>query len=106
VVVLTADTFGKAREALAGLPVEMHFISTGRDKLTFTEELGPEHVAAVGNGRNDVDMVARARVGIAVVGPEGASGALVAAADVAVRDITDALDLLLNPLRLVATMRA
>jgi P-type E1-E2 ATPase len=106
VVVLTADTFGTARKALAGLPVEMHFIATGRDKRIFVEELGPEHVAAVGNGRNDADMVARARVGIAVVGPEGASGPLVAAADVVVRDINDALDLLLHPLRLTATMRA
>ena len=105
-VVLTADTFGKAREALRDLPVEMHFIATGRDKKIFVEELGPEHLAAVGNGRNDVDMIARARVGIAVVGPEGASGPLVAAADVVVRDINDALDLLLHPLRLTATMRA
>jgi P-type E1-E2 ATPase len=105
VVVLTADTFGRAREALAGLPVEMHMIRTGRDKLAFVEKTGADHVAAIGNGHNDAAMAKRARVGIAVIGPEGAAGDLIASADVVVREINDALDLLLSPLRLTATLR-
>jgi soluble P-type ATPase len=46
-----------------------------------------------------------AALGIAVVGPEGCSGELIAAARVVCRDILDALDLLQNPLRLKATLR-
>jgi P-type E1-E2 ATPase len=106
VTVLTADTFGTARQALVGLPVEVRLIATGTDKLAFLETLGAERVAAVGNGRNDVAMVERAALGIAVVGPEGAAAGLTGVADVVVTDIRAALDLLLHPLRLTATLRA
>jgi P-type E1-E2 ATPase len=106
VTVLTADTFGTARQALAGLPLEVRLIATGTDKLTFLETLGAERVAAVGNGRNDVAMVERAALGIAVVGPEGAAAELMGVADVVVTDIRTALDLLLHPFRLTATLRA
>jgi soluble P-type ATPase len=44
-------------------------------------------------------------VGIAVVEGEGAAVATLLAADVVTRDIHDALDLLLSPRRLVATLR-
>jgi soluble P-type ATPase len=67
--------------------------------------MGAGGVIAVGNGRNDVPMMKVAGLSVAVVGPEGAAGSLLAAADVVTRDIGDALDLLANPLRLKATLR-
>jgi len=105
VTVLTADTFGTAGEALAALPVAVHRIDTGAEKARFAERVGAEHAVAVGNGRNDVAMLRAARLGIAVIGPEGACADLLAAADVVVADVRDALDLLLHPLRLKATLR-
>ena len=105
ITVLTADTFGKAREALAGLPVEFQLIATGIDKRAYVNKLGAGSLVAIGNGRNDVEMVKQAAIGIAVVGPEGGSGELIGAADVVVNDINDALDLVANPLRLKATLR-
>ena len=51
-------------------------------------------------------MLAEAALGIAVVGPEGAAAATLAAADVVAPGIFSALDLLANPLRLTATLRA
>lgn len=105
VTVLTADTFGTARQALAGLPLEVRLVATGADKLAFLEALGASRVVAAGNGRNDAAMLERAVVGIAVVGPEGAAAGLVGVADVVVADIRAALDLLLHPLRLTATLR-
>lgn len=104
-IVATADTFGTARKALAGLPVELRPIKTGRDKARLVAELGADQVAAIGNGRNDVAMARKAAISIAVIGPEGAAGVLVGAADVVVRDVRDALALLLHPLRLTATLR-
>ncbi len=59
----------------------------------------------MGNGRNDRLMLARAGLGIAVVGPEGAHHEALAAASVVVPDIRAGLDLLLNPKRLLATLR-
>jgi alkaline phosphatase D len=103
--VLTADTFGKAKKALEGLPLSVEIIETGKDKAAYIEQFDPEQLVVIGNGRNDVPWIKRAAIGIAVVGPEGAAGELVNAADVVVSNINDALDLVLNPLRLKATLR-
>jgi len=105
ITVLTADTFGTARKELEGLAVEVRVIRTGQDKVEVVTELGAESVCAIGNGNNDVGMVRNARLGIAIIGPEGCSSALLSVSQVAARDILDAFDLLLNPLRLKATLR-
>jgi len=105
VTVMTADTFGAAARALEGLPVDLRIVGRGAEKAALVRKLGAKQVIAIGNGRNDTPMFKAAALGIAVVGPEGASGELVRIADVVVCDIRDALDLLLNPLRLKATLR-
>lgn len=103
--VLTADTFGTAARQLVGLPVRLEPVATGREKERIARALGPPGVAAVGNGANDAALLRRAALGIAVVGSEGAAAAAVASADVVVARVEDALDLLLRPRRLVATLR-
>ncbi len=105
ITVLTADTFGKAAESLKGLPVAMRIIRNGKDKADIVRKLGAGQVVAIGNGRNDIPMMRIARIGIAVIGPEGAAGEFLRTADVAVRDIREGLDLVLNPLRMKATLR-
>lgn len=105
VTVLTADTFGTAHRALAGLPVRIRIIADGEEKAELVRQMGPEGVMAVGNGRNDGPMMAVARLGVAVMGPEGAAAELLTSARILVRDINDALDLPLNPLRVKATLR-
>ena len=105
ITVLTADTFGTAQDQLAGLPVQVRLVEKGQDKADFLKQLGPERVIAIGNGRNDVEMMKIAGLGIVVIGPEGAAGELLQVADVVVRNIRDALDLIANPLRLKATLR-
>lgn len=107
--VLTADTFGTVKSRLKSLPVEIVVLkgsdNQAKAKEAFVAKLGASQTAAIGNGRNDRLMVARARVGVAVMLSEGASTATVTAADVVVAKIEDALDLFLNPLRLKATLR-
>ena len=105
ITILTADTFGTAAAQLQGLPVSMRVIRDGREKAEAVSAMGGETVIAVGNGRNDATMMSVAGLSLAVVGPEGAAGALLAAADVVTRDILETLDLLANPLRLKATLR-
>ena len=51
-------------------------------------------------------MLQAAALGIAVIGPECAAAEALAAADIVAPNILAALDLLLNPLRLVATLRS
>jgi P-type E1-E2 ATPase len=105
VTVATADSFGTARESLAGLPLEVRVIQTGADKARIVKELGAGNVVAIGNGCNDVAMMELAALGIAVIGAEGATGALLRVADIVVRSIDDAFGLLENPLRIAATLR-
>ncbi len=107
--VLTADTFGTARAVLADLPCTVHILpQVGQDhaKMAFVTQLGRGETVCIGNGRNDKLMLQAAALGIAIVGPEGAATDAVLAADIVAPSIQVALDLLLHPLRLVATLRS
>jgi P-type E1-E2 ATPase len=107
--ILTADTFGTVRNEFAGFPCTMAIISKGNeheDKLRYIEKLGLQHTICIGNGRNDRRMLQRASVGIAVVQIEGAAAEAVMNADVIVPDIFAALQLLVYPQRLLATLRS
>lgn len=85
VIVMTADTFGSVHETLSGLPVKIRIVRRGSDKRRFVESLSPRNVACIGNGVNDLPMFR--------------------AATIITQDINAALDLLLNPQRLIATLR-
>ena len=97
VCLLSADTFGTLADIARELGGEARTAAGAADKLAVLREFGPQRCVAIGNGANDVDMLREAALGIAVIGPEGASGAAVAAADVVCRSITDALGLLREP---------
>jgi len=109
VVLVTADTHGKADELVEPLGLaHVHIVQRGREaegKLDIVDELGSHAVVAIGNGANDALMLKDAALGIAVIGGEGAAQAAVAGADVVVTSIDDALGLLLEPRRLIATLR-
>ena len=67
--------------------------------------LGADHVVAVGNGANDGLMLEAAAIGVAVLGREGLAREAREGAHIVVPHINDALDLLLLPQRLIATLR-
>lgn len=107
--VITADTFGRARENLAGVPCTLSILPPGGQteaKCDYVCRLGADGVAAIGNGRNDRLMLQAAALGIAVVQGEGAAVETLLAARIVCTDIVRALELLLHPLRLKATLRA
>ena len=107
--VITADTFGLAKEQLAGLPVNFTITpaaSQAEAKLQFVSGLGAHSVVAIGNGRNDRKMLSAAALGIALIQREGGAAETLASADVVSTSILDALELLRNPKRLVATLRS
>ena len=103
--VLSADTFGTAEDLASDVGADFRRVSTGADKRGYVEWLGAEKCVAVGNGRNDAEMLAAAALGIGVIGPEGAHAAAVAAADVLTRTVEEALALLADPRALTATLR-
>lgn len=103
---LTADTFGTLPAITARLGgVSSQRVQTGAEKAAVARDLGPGSCAAIGNGTNDVPVLRTVALGIAVIGPEGASAQTLAAADVVCTSITDALGLLLDPRTPAATLR-
>ena len=107
--ILTADTFGSVQEEMTGIPCEVVVIAKENQtqaKVDYVRQLGCQKTVAVGNGRNDALMVKEAVLGIVVIQEEGAAGETLLSADIATRSILDALDLLLHPLRLTATLRS
>lgn len=108
IYLVTADTFGSARDAASRMDVELKVVSQlngTQDKEDFVGMLGREKTIAIGNGFNDVGMMRTAGLSIVVIGQEGCSVDALKCARIAVRDIRDALDLLLEPQRLRATLR-
>lgn len=108
VYVLTSDTYNTAAITCKGLPVTLITVDKnagGLDKERIIDRLGPEDTAAIGNGVNDALMLKRAALGLLVLGPEGSAVSALKGADVIFPDILSALDFLLHPKRVVATMR-
>jgi soluble P-type ATPase len=88
---VSADTFGTLDSIADLLRATGVRAGSGDDKLRKIDELGPRQTAAA--------------LGIVVIGPEGASSQAIRAADVVCLSILDALNLLLEPRALVATLR-
>ena len=106
--VLTSDTFGRAREELRGVNCLLHILEGGQhvvQKERYVKDLGAERVAALGNGNNDALMLKAAELGIAVCLKEGCSTQAIESAKIFVMSPVDAIDLLLYPKRLIATLR-
>ncbi|MGD9696229.1 MAG: ATPase P [Thermoleophilia bacterium] len=108
VLLVSGDTFGTAatiaeRLRIRRLPLAP--VDQAEAKRAVVESLGPGGTVVIGNGRNDALALERAALGICVMGAEGAASQALQAADVVVQTPHLALDLLLHPTRLVATLR-
>ncbi len=102
---LTAGTHGnlKELEEIFGFPLQI--IGNGEEKAWYVQQLGPDKVVAFGNGANDAGMLRLAAIGIAVLATEGVAISALQAADILSHGPIDAIELLLTPKRLVATLR-
>lgn len=110
--VLTADTFGVARQQLAGVPVQIFFLD-GKDhtaqKRDYGARFGFEHCAVLGNGNNDSLLLQAAKqaggIAIAVDNGEGCSTEALLQSSIFIVGARNAIDLLLEPKRCLATLR-
>jgi P-type E1-E2 ATPase len=108
VFIITSDTYGNIDTE--GNTIGFSIIKVGKEgssaeKAKIIKELGPEKIVAIGNGSNDVLMLKEAALGIGVIGEEGCSKDILKEADFVVKNVTDALSILLHPERIVATLR-
>lgn len=108
VYAITANTHGKQLLIDQQLGKSAIIINPGYEseqKRDFVRELGAENVIAIGQGANDSLMLKEAGIGICIVSNEGLAVESLMNADLIMPDIFSALELLENPLRLVATLR-
>lgn len=108
IYLITADTNKTAQDIFKELDIKLHILKSGRgdiQKLKFIESLSKDKVIAIGNGVNDYLMLKEAGLGICIIGPEGVSTQTLLASDVVFKDICEALDFLIKPSRITATLR-
>ncbi|MEJ2365852.1 MAG: HAD family hydrolase [Deltaproteobacteria bacterium] len=110
VYLVTADTHGTAAElarACGGLEIaRIEAENEAEQKGEILEKLGPSQTVAFGNGANDALMLRKASLGICVMHGEGICLQALLASDLLVASAAEALDLLLKPARLIATLRS
>lgn len=107
--VVTADTFGKAGVQLEDSACRLSILEPGGQdvqKCRYISALGSDKVIAIGNGRNDSLMLKEAAIGITVIQAEGAAAVTVMNADIVCTSVMDAFEIILNPLRMTATLRS
>ena len=105
---ITADTQGKQNVIDQQLGFEAVRLQPGNEmaqKAAYVRSLGPQRVAAIGQGENDAEMLAAAALGIAVLSPEGIATRTLLSSELVVPNIIAAIDLFEKPLRIVATLR-
>ena len=105
---LTADTHGKQNEIDQQLGLTAVRVKQGNEaqqKAEYLIDLGRDQSVAIGQGANDSLMLKEAAIGICLLSQEGTSLDTILAADIIVPDVLTAINLILNPTRLVASLR-
>jgi len=106
--VITADTFGSVSQQIKEYDIKLHILQTSDhtlEKEHYVKALGSAISLSIGNGNNDVKMLQTAHIGIAVLGDEGCATQALLSSDIICKSIVDALELPLQPKRLLATLR-
>ena len=106
--VITADTFGSVKAQMEGFNVTVTVLQTDNhtsEKAAYIDGLGKINCVAIGNGNNDSNMLQNAILGIAIIGNEGCATSTLLQSDISCSCIEDALMLLVNEKRLIATLR-
>lgn len=107
IYILTADTYGTVEKECMGINGKILTFpkeNAGKSKKEIVKSLGGNTIC-LGNGYNDIPMFEQAALSIAIIEGEGASGKLLAKADIVVRSIFEALTILLNKNMIKATLR-
>jgi len=105
---LTANTHGEQAVIDHLLNLKAVIIAPGDEaeqKAVYIQQLGAEHVAAIGQGANDRLMLKNAALGICVMSVEGLAIETLNSSDLLMPNILSALDLFDRPLRLIASLR-
>jgi soluble P-type ATPase len=106
--IITADTFGFVERELENVHCKLVKISSQNQavsKLEYVLKLGKDKTICIGNGNNDRLMVKEAELGIALLQEEGTCIETLLVSDIVCKNIIDAFGYLMEPKRLIATLR-
>lgn len=108
--IATAGTHGGLEhlKPLTDAGATLDLISPGKEaeqKLALLNNLGSEITVAAGNGANDLLMMMNAALAIGVMSNEGICSTVATAAQLIVPSPAALLEVLLNPKRIIATLR-
>lgn len=101
----TGDTQGNAAAIAKDLGIEVRVTKDAQAKADEAKTLHPKTAATIGNGRIDLELFKTVRLRILTLQAEGVHPLTMLESDVIVPSVLDALDLLLKPKRLIATLR-
>ena len=108
IYIISADTFGTVEEQCKDLPVKVHRITPDNQKEQkgeFVRRLGGDRCCSIGNGEVDAYMLKESILSVCVMGNEACATGAFMNSQMCVSDGEHALDLLLKPGRIVATLR-
>lgn len=108
IYVITADTFGTVKEELKDTGIEVAILSTKnhtKEKADFIKKIGESHTLSFGNGNNDELMLKCSKISIAIIGDEGCSTKTMLSSDIVCKSILDAMGIIEEPKKLIATLR-
>lgn len=104
-ILFTGNTRGDADEIARELGITWKQAKSAEDKRKLAEEMDPKTCASIGNGLIDVDLMKAVKLSIVTLQAEGVHFETLQNSDVIVPNILDALDLFIEPERLIATLR-
>lgn len=105
IVFFTGNTRGDADDVAKELDIDWIEAKDGQSKKAAAENLEPETCVSIGNGLIDLELMKAVRLGIVTLQAEGVHVQTLLASEIVVPNINDALDLFIDPDRLVASLR-
>lgn len=105
VLFFTGNTRGDADVMAEELGIDWEEAKNGADKKARARKHDPATCASIGNGLIDKELMEAVKLRIVTLQSEGVHVQTLLASDIVVPSIIDALDLFLDPDRLIATLR-
>lgn len=105
VIFFTGNTRGNADQLAQELGIEWVLAEDGEAKKQAALKLQPHRCVSIGNGLIDLELMKIVGLRIVTLQAEGVHVQTLLNSDVVIPTITDALDLLIDPQRLIATLR-
>jgi soluble P-type ATPase len=106
IVFFTGNTRNDADTIASTLGIEWELAASASQKAEAAQKYDPATCVSIGNGLIDLALTETVKLGIVTLQAEGVHTKTLMAADIVVPTIVDALDLLLDADRLIATLRS